>query len=151
MSVFADGTNVPLEIFSQPAIDFTSDQSSFALGFSDFKKGAATNAVDVTYSIMANDVVKTDDVVLARLDDLFPNIDFRARFGAYTERGGDATLVASQSGFATVGTADISLAKKEGSGKMLDGTFVISYQAQALEDQPAGEEVRTLTVTFAPT
>ena len=146
---YAQGTTIQLEISSQTAIDFTADQSSLVLQFSDFKKNTVTNTMGVTYSIMANDVVRSDDVVSARLDEAFPDISFQASFGTYTERGGDASLSASQPGFTTVGAADTGLAKKNG-GKMLDGTFVITYQAKALEDQSAGEQVRTLTVTFAP-
>ena len=143
------GVNVPLEISAQTAIVFMADQSSFTLSFTDFKRGARTNTVDVTYTVQANDVTRADDVVIARLDSLFPNIGFQGQFGSYVEKGGNATLTPSQSGFVTLGTSDVGLAKKSG-GKMLDGTFIVTYQAEALEDQAAGEELRTLIVTFAP-
>ena len=145
-----EGGGVPLQIDTQTAIVFTADQSSFTLSFSDFKQGAHTNTAEVTYTIQANDVTRADDVVMARLESLFPNIGFRGQFGSYVDQGGNATLVASQSGFVTLNTTDVGLARKNGEGKMLDGTFVITYQAEALQDQPAGEELRALTVTFAP-
>lgn len=143
---------VQLEILSQTAVSFTADQTSFVLEFPDFKKDAVTNSVSVSYSIQANEVLRTDDVVMARLDAAFDNIAFETRFISYadTAGNGDATLVSSQADFVAISTNDIGIARKEG-GQMLDGSFVVTYRAQALEDQPAGEEVRTLTVTFAPT
>ncbi len=141
---------VQLEIISQTAGSFTANQSSFTLTFPDFKKNAVTNSVSVGYSIQGNEVLRTDDVVMARLDASFDNIAFEALFASYTANGGDATLAASQSDFIAVGTNEVGIVRKEG-GQMLDGSFVVTYRAQALEDQPAGEEVRTLTVTFAPT
>ena len=119
-NLYPQGTSVQLQINSQPAIDFTADQTSFTLTFSDFKKGSTTNTVDVTYSIMANDVVRLDGVILGKLDDLFPSIDFQVDFGSYTKKGGNAHLVESASGFVTMTTSDTPLANKvieNGGGK----------------------------------
>ncbi len=141
---------IQLQIISQTAGSFTANESSFTLAFPDFKKNAVTNSVSVGYSIQGNEVLRTDDVVMARLDAPFDNIAFEALFVSYTPINGDATLVPSQADFVTIGTNDVGIARKNG-GKMLDGSFSVTYRAKALEDQPAGEEVRTLTVTFAPT
>ena len=144
-------SQIQLEIQAESVIDFSSDRSSFTLNFSHFRSGSLTDAVSVNYSVVANDVARTDHVVLARLDDLFPGITFEAEFGAYVKRGGNAHLVASQSGWVSVTQQDTGLADKvidEGEGKMLDGTFGITYQAKAIEDLEAGQHLRTLTVTF---
>lgn len=154
LPLYAQGHNVPLEILSQSSIEFTADRSSFTLAFSDFKKDSTTNQEDVTYSVKANEVVRTDDVAVARLDDLFPNIAFQAQFVSYTKRGGNAQLVAAQPGWISITVQDTGIADKvreTGTGKLVDGTFVVRYQAQAIEDQAAGEHIRTLTVTFADT
>lgn len=153
-SLYAQSREVQLQIESQTAIDFTTDQSSFSLSFTAVTSGSGTNTVDVTYTIMANDVVRVDDVVLARLDDLFPDIHFQGKFGSYSKKGGNASLVASQAGFVTITTSDTSLVDKvvdDGDGKLIDGSFIITYQAKAIQDLAAGEHVRTLTVTFADT
>jgi len=151
---YSQGTEVQLEILSEPSINFTADLSSFTLNFSGFERGATTNTADMTCTIKANNVVRTEGVVLAKLDDLFPNIALQAQLDSYTKNGGDAHLVATSNGFVSVTTQEVGLADKvvdEGSGKILDGTFVIHYQAKALEDQAAGEHIRTLTVIFADT
>ena len=153
-SLYSQSGSVQLQIVSASSIDFTADQSSFTLNFSDFKSGSTTNTAEVNYSVLANNVVRSDDVVLARLDEPFPGIAFQAQFGSYAKKGGNSHLVESQSGFVAIGSDDIGLADKvldEGDGKMLDGSFVIRYQAKALEDQAAGEHSRTLTVTVADT
>lgn len=141
---------IQLEILSETAVSFNADQTSFVLEFSDFRQNAVTNTVSVSYAIQANEVLRTDDVVLARLDADFNNTAIQGRFMSYTANGGDATLVASNADFVAIDATDAGLARKEG-GQMLDGSFIVTYRAKALEDQPAGEEVRTLTVTFAPT
>ncbi len=151
---YSQGTPIQLEVLSDPFIDFTSNRSSFTLNFSKFTRGVTTNTTDVTYTIKANNVVRTEGVVLAKLDDLFPNIALQAQLDSYTKNGGDAHLVATSNGFISVTTQEAGLANKvvdEGSGKILDGTFMIHYQAKALEDLAAGEHIRTLTVIFADT
>lgn len=151
---YSQGVQVPIEILSETSIDFTADRASFSLDFSQFTKGATTNTVEVNYTIMANDVVRTKDVVLVKLDDLFPNIALQAQFDSYTKQGGNARLAASPDKFVTVTTREKGLADKtvdEGDGKILDGAFVIRYQAEALKALEAGEYIRTLTVIFADT
>ncbi len=151
---YSQGTEVQLEIASNPSINFTADRSSFALNFPNFTQGSVTNLVEVNYSVTANNVIRTKDVVLAKLDEAFPNIALEAQFDSYNKLGGDAHLVPTHNGFVALTTQDVGLADKvkdEGNGTMLDGTFVIRYQAEALEDQPAGQHIRTLTVVFADT
>ena len=140
-----------IEILSEGSINFTTGESSFPLRFSDFRAGSLTTVVGATYSISANSVVRTEGVVLARLDSPFPDIAFQAQFVSYTKNGGNARLVPAQSGYVTVGVQDVGLADKvadSGNGQMLDGTFVINYRAQAINDLIAGSHFRILTVTF---
>ena len=146
------GDHCNLEIVSERCIDFTADRSSFTLTFSSFTAGSVTNSVDVTYSVMSNDVVRSNGVVTARLSDVFPGIDLLAQFGSYTKKAGNASLTAANSGFVTVPATDTGLADKvvdSGNGRLMDGSFVVRYQAKALQDQAAGGQLRTLTVTFA--
>ena len=151
---YPQSAQVPLEIAASTSIDFTADRSSFALNFPNFTKGSVTNLVEVHYSVIANDVVRTEGVVLAKLDEAFPNISLQTQFDSYNKRDGNAHLAPAQNEFVTLTTQDVGLANKivdEGNGKMLDGTFIIRYRAEALEDQVAGQHLRTLTVIFADT
>ena len=148
----AESEVIIFEIDSSSAINFSSNPPSFTLTFPDFRTGARTNRVDVIYSVVANDVVRANDVVFAKLDDLFPNISLQARLGTYTKRSGNASLVAVSPGWVTVTTQDTGLANKvtdSGDGKMVDGTFGIGYQAEAIQDLVSGQHYQTLTVTFS--
>lgn len=153
-SGYSQGIPISLQIVSQPSLVFMTDQSSFTLFFSNFTSGSVTNIMDVNYNIMANDVTRINDVVLARLDAVFPDIALEAQFGSYVKRGGNAHLTASSPGPVTVTTQDVGLAHKvveEGDGKLLDGTLTIRYQARALQNLAAGQYFGTLTVSFTHT
>jgi len=126
------GANVQLEILSETSIDFTADQSSFTLNFSDFTSGAMTNAVEVTYST-------------------FPNIDFKARVGSYSKEGGNTELGAVSSDFITVGESETVLARKAnstGDGKLLRGQLETSYKAVARAPLTSGRHSQQLTITL---
>ena len=145
------GQNIQIQVQAPQAISFTADQSSFTLTFSDFVDGAVSDIGSVTYSIQANDVQRTQSVVLGRLDSLFSGIVLEGDFQTYTKNAGNASLVQSQSGFLAINTTDVGLADKvidAGSGRNMNGTFTIGYRARATQDLEAGNQVQMLTITF---
>src|ERR1041385_6355500 len=93
--VFADGTDVVVHLQSQSSITFTANQSSFQLTLPFFSQGATSDPVEITYTIMANNVGRLDDVILAHLGLEFDGIALEARMGTFTQRTGNAHLTAS--------------------------------------------------------
>lgn len=143
--------DVLLQIEIQPALNYGSDHSTLDLIFPDFTNGAVTNAISVNYSLMANDVGRTQGVISGHLEQLIPGIDFQANVGSYSKQSGNASLVPASAGFVVVTTDETGLADKvvdEGDGKLVDGTLTITYRAVITGDQPAGQQTGMYTVSF---
>lgn len=148
-STFAEDVLLQIEI--QPALNYGSDHSTLDLIFPDFTNGAVTNTISVNYSLMANDVGRTQGVISGHLEQLLPGIDFQANVGSYSKLSGNASLVPAASGFVVVTTEETGFADKvvdEGDGKLVDGTLMITYRAVITGDQPAGQQTGMFTVSF---
>ncbi|MFA6600737.1 MAG: hypothetical protein WC352_00315 [Candidatus Omnitrophota bacterium] len=146
------GGDVVINLDVTRSLDFTSDQSSFQLTFDNYRQGAVTNEVSVNYTFSGNSVTRMTDLVSARVDQDLPGINFQAQMGAFSKKSGDAVLVPSRSGFATLGTLDTGLANKviqSGSGLIVDGTASITYRAAAAQNLSAGQHTVVIIVTFA--
>jgi len=130
------------------------DQANFTLAFSDFASGSVSGNQVVNYSVKANNVTKTVGVVQAQLNSLFTGVNFQANAGPYSLTGGNASLLASNSGFVTVGTSATNLYnrnKLSGNGNIVYGSFPVTYQATATSDLSPSSSTSTLTVTFIDT
>jgi len=136
----------------QCTISFTASQSTISLSFSDFKPGTISNMEQITYTITGNAVSKTQDIILVRMDDTFNGIEVQSEMGGYSTVAGNAHLESSNAGYVTISTVDTGIANKvtdSGDGLLLDGNFPISYRANITQTQPAGQQTRTVIVTFA--
>lgn len=129
------------------------DRKDLNLTFMGYQAGSETNTQMIVYTVMANSLGQTDGapVVTAKLGGIFPNMDFRARVGAYTKEGGNAELGALSSDFITVGESETVLARKTnstGDGKVLRGQIEVSYKAVAASSLKAGSYSQPLSVTL---
>lgn len=133
--------------FSAPAGDM-----NFNLTFADYVENAETDTKTVTYTVKANNMTRTAGVVTAKLDELYPNIDFKADVGTYTKASGNGSLKETAADFTTITAASaVNLADREtdsGNGKTVRGTLPITYKAIAKADLSAETLNRTLTVTL---
>ena len=150
---YADGNaaDVVIHFQSQSSISFTANQSSFQITLPDYQQGTASEALEISYSIMANDVGRLEDLVLVRLMAEFDGIALEARMGTFSDHGGTAHLTASSSDFKAMSTTDLGLANKainSGDGRMIDGDLTLFYRAKALKDLEAGRRDNTLIVSF---
>lgn len=140
-----------LEIDAQGSMNMTTQDASLNFTFSDYKTGSTTETIPVNYTLIGNDVGRLQDVVVLKMDQVLSGMDFQSRFDSYTNNTGNASLVAAQGGFVTLGTTDIGIADKQtlsGDGKILDGVMVLSYRAVATEDLAAGDHIAAVTVMF---
>ena len=136
---------------SQSSISFNANQSSFQLTLPDYRQGTTSDAVEISYSLLANDVGRLEDLVVVRLMTEFDGIALEGRMGHFTAHGGTAHLTASSSDFKALSTADLGLANKgadSGNGRMIDGDLTLLYRAKALKDLEAGRHDNTLIVSF---
>jgi hypothetical protein len=136
-------------------LSIAADTSNFTLTFSDFVSGAETNVQPVVYTVRGNNVTKTTGVVAGQLSDLFTGMDLQAKVGPYTKTSGNASLLASSGNFTSIlATSAVGLADRvldSGSGKSINGKLPIDYKAVATQDLDAGDQTKTLTVSFIDT
>ena len=114
--------------------EITSERDTFTLDFKDFIPGSETNTELITYTIKANALNRTEGVIQAKVETTQPGMAIQANVGSYAKTGGDASLVASQSGFTTVGSSWVNLADRRidaGLGNTAIGSLPISYKAVA--------------------
>ncbi len=146
-----EGVDVLLHFNSQSAVSFTSSQSSFDLTLPDFSAGSISPTAEVGYSIIANDVGRIQDVVMAHLDVPIDGIALEVRLGSFSSNGEQSHLVSPGSGFVTLNTFDQGVADKvtdAGDGKIVDGNLTLQYRARLTQELPAGPHEATVTVTF---
>lgn len=129
------------------------DKRDLNFSFDDYRAGTETQSQSVVYTIMGNSFTQSEGApaVTARLDGIFPDIDFRARMEAYTKEGGNAELGAASGDFISVGQAETILAKKAnatGDGKLLRGQMQVAYKAVATSSLKAGTHSQQLTLTL---
>lgn len=111
-----------------------------------------TAPAEVSYTIMANDVGRLQDLILVRVSPEIEGIALETRMASYAKQGGTARLTANSSDFVTISADDRGVADKtvdEGEGKILDGQLTLLYRARALRDLEAGMHEATLIVSFA--
>ncbi len=154
VSAYADGNSADVVIHfqSQSSISFTASQSSFQITLPDYQQGTASEPVEISYSLMANDVGRLEDLVLVRLLSEFDGVALEARMNNFSVHGGTAHLTAASSDFKTLSTSDLGLANKaidSGDGRMIDGDLTLLYRAKALKDLEAGHHDNTVVVSFA--
>jgi len=132
-------------------LKFSGETSSINLAFPDSIAGSETNVQSVNYSVKTNNLLKQNGVIQAKLDSPFDSIDFKASPGGYVKTGGNASLVAANSGYVTVSTESVNLYNKqtdEGTGKIVEGNFPISYKALALSDLAPSNTSRNLVISI---
>lgn len=137
-------------------LSISSDAATFTLPFQGYAKtGDESWAQTVNYTVEANNMRQADSspAINANLDFLYDRIDLKADMGAYVRTSGNTELVEAESGFVTIGTSNVTLANKgntdQGSdGKLLHGTFPVTYKAVATSDVPSGDQVHILNVTL---
>lgn len=137
-------------------LSISSDAPSFTLPFQGFAKaGDESWAQTVNYTVEANNMRQADGSpsINANLDFLYDRIDLKADMENYVRTSGNTELVEAASGFVTIGTNSVTLANKgntdQGSdGKLLRGTFPVTYKAVATSDVPSGDQIHILYVTL---
>jgi hypothetical protein len=161
---YADEVKIlPLRISVTECLIFESDESVFTLNFKDFVRGAKTKTSTGRYKLIANNVHRTQDVVMARFEPIAgfgpkkgvkDEIALEADFRKFHKVFGNAVLIESNSGFISLGEREIGLADKvvqSGRGKLINGVFQIRYRATALRDLEAGNRTGRLILTFMDT
>ena len=145
------GADFVLHVDVQESLQFTSSQSSLNFTFPNAEEGAVSDTVDVTYSVISNNAGRTQGLVSVRLDEEFEGIELQAQAGTFQKHGGNAALVPAAPGFVNVSSSEVSLADKTvdaEQGKLIDGALPVTYRAVLTRPQPAGQHVRTLTISF---
>lgn len=130
--------------------------SNFTLALNDFVSGSESDSQTIQYTVKSNKNLAAQGAVLikAKLDSNFQDLDLSADVGAYTKQGGNASLTEAASGNVKILATDTNLAKKvtdSGNGRIIRGVLPITYKAKATADLSAGQQVRTLTLTFTDT
>ncbi len=129
-------------------------QKNLNLTFSDYQPGSETQTETVVYTVKGNGMMQSEGsaAMTARLDGgTFPNMDFKARVGAYTKQGGNTELGAALSDFVVIKNSDTTLARKAnstGDGKLLDGQIEVAYKAVAANSLQPGKYSQDLTLTL---
>lgn len=136
-----------------PTITLTGSQKDVALAFPNSASGAETNTATVVYTVNSNGMMQADGapVVTAQLDGAFTGIEFKASVGSYAKEGGNTELASLTSGFTTVRDSPTGLAAKANStngGRLLKGSFPVSYKAVATTNLASGNFARQLTITL---
>ena len=144
---------------SVPTVLSISDETgNFTLAFSSSANGGTTNFQTVGYVVKANNMPNSalTGALSAKISSLLDGISIRALAGrTYTNNGtaSNALLADNGAGIVTVGTSLAGLMDKPSSsgasGKILDGTAFVAWQAQATRDLTSSDGGGvTLTVTL---
>ena len=137
-------------------LSLSADTSAFTLTLPDFASGTESDTKTVIYTVRTNDMQVADDgtVIDAALDFGYDRVALRASVGSYTNTAGSNTqLAASMAGYQTIGTTNVALAKKANTtagsdGKILKGSFPVTYKAVTTADAPAGDQTHVLYVNM---
>ena len=137
-------------------LSISSDAANFTLPFQAYaKQGDESWAQTVNYTVESNNMRQADGspAINANLDFSYDRLALKADMGSYVKTSGNTSLVEAASGFVTIGMQNITLANKgnttQGSdGKLLRGTFPVTYKAVATDDVPSGDQVHILYVTL---
>lgn len=149
-------TNHTVTVTVPQVLSISSDAGSFTLPFQGYAKaGDESWAQTVNYTVESNNMSQADGspAINANLDFAYDRIDLKADMGSYTKTSGNTSLVEAQSGFVTIGTSNVALANKSNTdagtdGKLLNGTFPVTYKAVATSDVPAGDQTHILSITL---
>ena len=150
----SDSVSHQVTIVTPSVVSLTADTANFTLTFSDFVNGSETDTKVVTYTVNANGMSQADDgaAMSAALNELYTDKNLQASVGNYTKTSGNTELAKINSGYVTINTNGVNIAKKTastGSGKVLNGTLPVTYKAVATNDLEAGSETKTLTITLS--
>lgn len=137
-------------------LSISSDAPSFTLPFQAYAKaGDESWAQAVNYTVEANNMRQADSspAINANLDFLYDRIDLKADMGDFVQTSGNTALVEAAAGFMTIGTSNVALANKGNTtlgsdGKLLRGSFPVTYKAVATDDVPSGDQTHILYVTL---
>ncbi len=147
-------TNHAVTVQIPEVLSISADASSFTLAFQDFiTTGEESWAQTVTYTMQSNNMRQADGspAINANLDFAYDRLDLKAQVGNYTKTSGNTELAAQQAGYVTIGTENVTLAKKTnslGDGKLLNGSIPITYKAVATSDVPSGDQTHILNITL---
>ena len=140
-----------------PTVLSISDEAgNFTLAFTSSVNGAVTGFQPVGYIVKSNNMTNSAlaGALSAKIASLVDGINLRALTGrTYTNNGtaSNALLAESSNGTVAVGTSATALMDKPSStgdsGKILDGTAFVSWQAQATRDLTAADSGKTFSLT----
>lgn len=157
-SGLADVVNVQHAItVSVPTIlSLSADTTAFTLTLPDFVSGTESDTKTVIYTVRSNDMGVADGgtVIDAALDFDYDRVALKASVGSYTKIAGSTTeLAPAVAGYQTMATTNVVLAKKANTtagtdGKVLKGSFPVTYKAVTTADAPAGDQTHTLYVNM---
>lgn len=117
--------------------EISSTLDSFTLSFGDYIAGSQTNTQEVTYTIRSNNLERNTGIVQAHVSTNLEGITLQADVGAFSKKGGNASLVEAGSGYIPLGNGWVNLCNRQidsGTGKIASGTLPVTYKAVALED-----------------
>ncbi len=142
---------------SVPSImSIAADTGSFTLTMPGFASGSESDTKTIVYTVQSNDIQQGDDatVIDAAIDFAYDRIDLKAQVGSYTKTAGNTELQAASAGYVTIGAgSNTVLAKKanttaDSDGRVLQGTFPVTYKAVATADLSAGDQTHILYVNM---
>lgn len=141
-------------------LSIKADIVNFTLRFTSFRTGSLTNTQTVSYTVESNGMAQPagGTAINANLDAIYPDqIVFEADPGVYTKTSGNTTLVEKASGFIPIQATNTAIGVKGPAdlgtdGKILSGTFPVTYRARAAgTDLAAATHIRQLFVTLTTT
>lgn len=149
-------TNHAVTVQIPEVLSISADASSFTLPFQDYiTTGEESWAQTVIYTVQSNNMRQADasPAINANLDFAYDRLELKAEVGAFSKTSGNTEIAAQAAGFVTVGTNNVTLAKKTGStiggdGKLLNGSIPITYKAVATDNVPSGDQTHTLYITL---
>ncbi len=157
-SAVADVVNVQhaVTVRVPTILSLSADTSAFTLTLADFVSGTESDTKTVIYTVKSNDIQQADGatVIDAALDFDYDRVALKASVGSYTNTAGSNTqLTAAAAGYQTMGMTNVVLAKKANTtagsdGKILKGSFPVTYKAVTTADAPAGDQTHVLFVNM---
>jgi len=115
--------------------------------------GEGTDTHVVVYNVQANGMSQANgaSVVSVELNSTFEGLDLQASFGSFSDAGGNTELSAAHVGFVSIEDSAKVLANKDnssGNGRILKGSFPISFKAVSKPGVEFGHHSRQLTLTI---
>ena len=139
-----------------PSLAIETSQSEIRLAFEENAAGAQTNETTVHYQVRSNGMSQADGAtaVTAQLDDSLEGMEFQAMAGSFSRTGGNTELTPINAGYANISASTTPLMAKNnstGDGRLLAGSFPVTYKAVALQAMASGTHTRQLVLTLTDT